>query len=336
MAPNSLLTAERNPTETSSFVFVTGHEFGRRALEGLLSSDEAVRGRLRCALGVQLTPERRAATVGFATVDDLAEGWQFPLLTVSDGSLQTIADDIRRVTPHYLLVVGWSRIVAPDVLDIAREVWGERNAPRNTARYGNIGMHPSPLPLGRGQAPIPWTLINALRRTALSTFFLEDVVDSGSIVEQQWLRVRSKETASSLFLRFADLHFHAGRRLATMLAHRDVHAREQANRDAVVWPRRRVEDSKIDWTQSPDTVERLVRAQQWPYPLPFIPTLGGPIRIVKCVVQEQIASSPGQVLALDADGILLGVAGGVVRLVVAASNCDLARRQLRAGDSLSM
>jgi methionyl-tRNA formyltransferase len=268
-------------------------------------------------------------------IDDLASGWQFPLVTVADGTLRTIANKIHTTAPHYLIVVGWSRIVAPDVLDIPRELWGNGHGPRNTERYGNVGMHPSPLPLGRGQAPIPWTLIKGLTHTALSTFFLEDLVDSGAIVHQDPLEVREAETASSLFVRFADLHFHAGRRLAAMLGDRKVSARNQREADAVVWSRRRPADSQVDWRQSPDAIERFVRAQQWPYPLPFLPTVEGPVRIVSCRVQDRPGGSAGQILEVHANTVVLSVNGGVVRFVVAGSDCELAHRQLGAGHWLT-
>jgi methionyl-tRNA formyltransferase len=75
-------------------------------------------------------------------------------------------------------------------------------------------MHPSPLPVGRGQAPIPWTIIKGLKQTALSVFFLAEEADAGPVIARYDLDVRDNETSASLFYRLGHVHFTAGLDLA--------------------------------------------------------------------------------------------------------------------------
>lgn len=256
---------------TARFVLVTGHTFGDRALQGLVSSEAYQSGALECSLVVQLARQLSGATVGFTVIDALAEGAAIPLLETSDGSLRSIRDDIVSARPDYLLVIGWSRLVAPEVLSVPRSV-NQRGAedPVNAPQYGSLGMHPSPLPVGRGRAPIPWTIIKRLKSTAVTTFFLEESADSGSIAQQHPILISPHETATSLFLRIADLHFHAAAELAGLLATRAVPMTPQREDLATIWPIRRPADSEVDFSQSVEEVLGFVRALQWPYPQAFV------------------------------------------------------------------
>ena len=73
-------------TEPASFVFVTAHQFGQRALEGLLSADEYLDGRLRCTAVFTLSSDNRARTVGFSDLGELCAGAGLPLHTVGQAA----------------------------------------------------------------------------------------------------------------------------------------------------------------------------------------------------------------------------------------------------------
>ena len=58
------------------------------------------------------------------------------------------------------------------------------------------------LPTGRGQAPIPWTIIKDQKKTALSVFFLVSEADAGPLIAQYELDVRNGENNNGRRLRF--------------------------------------------------------------------------------------------------------------------------------------
>ncbi|HET8658235.1 MAG TPA: formyltransferase family protein [Micromonosporaceae bacterium] len=281
-------------------------------------------GHLTCALAVELAPSRRDKTVGFSTVSDLAGSWGFPCTTTIDGTLTSLRGAIRAARPHFVLVIGWSRIVTAEVLDIPMSIWGGGGRVRNTEGYGCIGMHPTRLPQGRGQAPIPWTILRQLPDTALTTFFLEDGVDSGAIIRQDDLPVRCDETAASLFLRFADLHYHAGLVLAHDLAARRVIGNEQDQSLASVWPRRHPSDGLIDLTMPAERVVRLVRAQLGPYPRAYLKVAGVCLRLIagRPRVLHQ-SDRPGRVIAVGPGTLTVTVADGVLDLEVDPRDHDM-------------
>lgn len=64
---------------------------------------------------------------------------------------------------------------------------------------GTINLHASLLPQLRGAAPINWALMNGLKETGLTTFFINEVIDTGKIIDQ-------KKVPISINMNFGELH----------------------------------------------------------------------------------------------------------------------------------
>ena len=52
----------------------------------------------------------------------------------------------------------------------------------NLPSYGTFNLHASLLPQYRGAAPINWAIINREKKTGVSTFFIDDAIDTGEII----------------------------------------------------------------------------------------------------------------------------------------------------------
>ncbi|MCW2932455.1 MAG: hypothetical protein JWM19_3417 [Actinomycetia bacterium] len=249
------MCATINRPDPVRLVLVTGHTFGTRAFEGIFSSAAFLDEKIRVGLMIGLDDSRSAATVGYQPLSWLAAEQGVPYIGTSDGRLSSLAGRIRDAGPAYLLVIGWSRLVGEDILSIPAA--------------GCIGMHPTPLPLGRGQAPIPWTIIKGLKQTALSVFFLAAAADAGPVIAHYDLDVRDSETSASLFYRVGHAHFTAGLDLAERMGGGVVTARAQDEAAATRWPRRRPADGEIRDTMTAAEIGALVRALLGPYPRAF-------------------------------------------------------------------
>lgn len=245
-------------------VIVTGHEFGIRAYEGLLASSAYLDGAIEVALAIGLDESRKNATVGYRSLESLAQENFINYTKTSDGSLLTLRDQVRAVDPHYILVIGWSSLVATEVLDIpgSTEV--------QSFPGGCIGMHPTLLPVGRGQAPIPWTIIKGLERSGLSVFYLEVGPDTGPIIAQYFIPIHKKQTSTSLFYTLAALHSRAGEDLAAKIATGEMKGRVQEEPNATRWPKRRPIDGRVTDGLALAELERLVRALRPPYPPAYV------------------------------------------------------------------
>lgn len=210
---------------------------------------------------------------------------------------------MREAAPDHIFVVGWSQICGPEFLGIL---------PGKV-----IGYHPAPIPRLRGRAAIPWTILLDEPISAGTLFWIDQGVDSGPILEQQFFHVAPDESAETLYAK----HMSA---LATMMpaalaallagtARRQV----QDERCATYATRRTPEDGRIDWSQPAVAIDRLVRAVGRPYPGAFT-TLGGErLAVWRSSLPgeaQRFHAIPGQIVARDDAAMTIQTGHGLLRL----------------------
>jgi methionyl-tRNA formyltransferase len=68
----------------------------------------------------------------------------------------------------------------------------------NMPKLGTINLHGSLLPAYRGAAPIHWAVINGERETGVTTFFLQQEIDTGDILITAKMPIGDDETTGSV------------------------------------------------------------------------------------------------------------------------------------------
>ena len=143
---------------------------------------------------------------------------------------------------------------------LPREVW-------SMPRLGTFNLHASLLPQYRGAAPINWALINGERQTGVTTFMIDEQIDTGRILKQQSYLIEDYDNAGSLH----DTLMEMGSRLVvqTVAEIRDHRTRPQdQDVDHVTLrpaPKLTRELAHIDWSRSAREVNNLIRGLS-PYP----------------------------------------------------------------------
>lgn len=143
----------------------------------------------------------------------------------------------------------------------------------NMPPLGTINLHASLLPQYRGAAPINWVIINGETETGVTTFKLQQDIDTGNILLSERVTITEDETAGELHdeLRLV------GSRLVikTISAFEKGEAREQPqllSPDQVQQlyhaPKIFTKDCRINWEEPVDKVYNLVRGLS-PYPTAF-------------------------------------------------------------------
>ena len=295
-------------------VLVSGHTFGARAFEGVFSSPAFLDRQIEVTLMIGLDEAHAGATVGYQSLRPLAADHGVRHISTSDGRLTSLAGQIRDAGPAYILVIGWSSLIPAEILSVPASLAGP--ADDAAGAFGCIGMHPTKLPHGRGQAPIPWTIIKGCERTALSVFFLAAGADSGPVIAQYDLDVHPRESASSLFYRVAHAHYTAGLDLAGQLASRRVGSIVQDEALATRWPKRRPADGEIFDTMTCREIDALVRALLGPYPRAFVQIDGQKLQIGEVRPVTGPAGRPGGVSEVAERGrVRFRCADGVLDLL---------------------
>jgi methionyl-tRNA formyltransferase len=219
-------------------------------------------------------------------LDDICKRNDWPLTKIrhlSDGSTVRC---VRESNLDWLFIVGWSQIAPLDLLV----------APR----LGCIGMHPTLLPEGRGNAAIPWAIIKNLQTTGVTMFKLDEGIDTGPIIASVEIPIARAETARSLYAKSASGHRRLIRETWPLLHANAVQLSPQDEGCATVWPRRRPADGELNGSMDVETVSRMVRALGEPYPGAYIQ-----ISNRKLIIWEGVSQEP-----LDEDSIRLTFSDG--------------------------
>lgn len=281
---------------TAPFVFTGGVEVSERCLRALGDAGYVP------ALAVGYPPSL-AARSGYRPLREAALRYGCPLIETEDVNAPEVVERIRLTGAVLHLVIGWSQLVGRNLL------W--------LPRHGTVGVHPTRLPEGRGRAPIPWTLIRGLKRSAVTLLFLDEDVDSGDIIDQEEFEVEAEDDASTLYQKIARLHERLLlRHIEAMLAGK-APRRRQDDSQATYWPRRRPDDGRIDWTRPAGEVYNWVRGLTHPYPGAFT-TFGGKTLFVwkasPPLPGRGVTAAPGTVAGLGPEGVWVACGDGEVLL----------------------
>ena len=72
---------------------------------------------------------------------------------------------------------------------------------------GTINVHASLLPQLRGAAPINWAIINGIRKTGLTSFYINEGIDTGDIIIQKEVEISENDDFGSLYNKLKKLSF---------------------------------------------------------------------------------------------------------------------------------
>ncbi len=133
---------------------------------------------------------------------------------------------------------------------------------------GTINLHASLLPDYRGAAPINWAIINGEKRTGVTTFFINEVIDTGDIIKKRGVDINDEMSAGELH----DKLMHVGADLMndtlTDLSNGKLESTNQTEDEGLelnVAPKIFKEDCQIQWTNTLKTNYNKIRGLS-PYP----------------------------------------------------------------------
>ncbi len=131
---------------------------------------------------------------------------------------------------------------------------------------GTFNLHASLLPNYRGAAPINWAIINGETKTGVSTFFIDDKIDTGEMILQEQVSIDPEENAGSLH----DKLMHLGSKLVlqtvSLIRNGSVKTTPQIDSENIKTAYKLNKDNcKINWEDSLDTIYNKIRGLS-PYP----------------------------------------------------------------------
>jgi methionyl-tRNA formyltransferase len=147
-------------------------------------------------------------------------------------------------------------------------------------------------------------------------FFLSEGVDDGDIIGRIEIDIADRETAATLYEKHLAAHVELIRQYAPRLIAGTAPRVTQDHQRATIWPRRTPEDGRVDWNQSVEEVDRLIRAVTRPYPGAFTDTPFGRVTIWRGEPVRGHDQPPGSWVLRDGN-LLVGCGGGCLRVLEA-------------------
>jgi len=258
------------------YCYVSGLRLGVPALEELCAQGRPP------GLVVSYSGEL-AHRCGYLDYETVIRRHDLPHLRTDDINSDEVRDALAEHGVDLMVVAGWSQLVEERVL--AR------------LPLGGVGLHPSPLPVGRGHAPIPWTILRAMRSSAVTLFHLAREAGTGDIVDQSWFDLPGDINATGLYERVGRLQSELLVRHMDALLEGTAPRRPQTGH-ASVWPSRRPSDGQLDLAAAGSDVDRMVRALAAPYPGAFAKFGGARITLCAGALDERVeGGAPGQIVS---------------------------------------
>jgi methionyl-tRNA formyltransferase len=247
-------------------------------------------------------PRGRGQIIAPSPIKEFALQKDLPVLQPEQLKASEFASALASLQPDLIVVVAF-RILPPEVFTIPR--------------LGSFNLHASLLPKYRGAAPINWALIQGEEETGVSTFFLREKVDTGSVLLQARLRIGPNETAGELHDRLAELGSQVVLQTVRAIEVGNVVVKPQDDSLASLAPKIFREDCSVDWNKPSQQVHDFVRGLS-PSPCAWTMLNRKIVRIYRTSIAESAELLPGkkagEIVDVRADRVLVRTQTGVLAL----------------------
>lgn len=243
-------------------------------------------------------PSGRGQQVSHSPVKSFALRHGLDVLQPESLSDPAFIESCATLQPDIIVVVAF-RVLPPQVYSLAK--------------FGSFNLHASLLPKYRGAAPIHRAIISGERESGVTTFFLQEKVDTGNIILQARTPIGEDMTAGELHDVLseigAEIVLHTVRLIET------GSAVPQPQNDALATgaPKIFKEDCRIDWYKDSQTVHNFIRGLS-PRPCAFTYHEGTMIRIYRSKTSDlRHKEQPGKVLE-SANRFIIAAGSGSIEL----------------------
>lgn len=242
--------------------------------------------------GMQLTP---------SPVKQLALQQGLPVLQPKTLKTADIQQAIAALDADVMVVAAYGLILPKAVLQLPR--------------HGCLNIHASLLPRWRGAAPIQRAILAGDTETGITIMQMDEGLDTGDMLLKKTCRIETDDTAQTLHDKLQVLGAVAITETLHELEHGTLHPEKQDATQATYAAKLSKGEAQLDWRKDAVQLDREVRGY---YPFPVAYTILGetPIKILRASLGEGKAMTPGNVIAVDKERILVSCGDGVLALEV--------------------
>jgi methionyl-tRNA formyltransferase len=297
-----------------NIIFMGTPEFAVPSLEALLHSNH----KISSVVTVPDKPQGRGLKISRSPVKEFSLEHNLKVLQPESLKDKNFIQEVSNLNSDLIVVVAF-RILSKEIFNIPR--------------YRAFNLHASLLPKYRGAAPINWAIINGEKETGVTTFFLEEKVDTGNIILQEKCSISDGDDAGMLHDKLMHLGANAVIKTVDMIEsfEGNVQVLHQDNLLASPAPKILKDNCRILWHSPVNSVYNFIRGLS-PHPGAFTFYNGKILKIfkVKICPNQKKDAVPGRII-IENDKIFVDCIDGSVEI------CEIqaeGRKRLNASEFL--
>lgn len=276
-------------------IFAGTPQFAASALAALLEEHQIV-----AVLTQPDRPSGRGMQLMASPVKQLALKHGVQVLQPASLRTEEAQREISALDADVMVVAAYGLILPKTVLDMPR--------------HGCLNIHASLLPRWRGAAPIQRAILAGDAETGITIMQMDVGLDTGDMLLRDSCPIMPNDTAETLHDKLAELGARDIREALRLLQNGGLCPIKQDESEATYAAKLLKSGGQIDWHQDARQLERAVRAFN-PYPASQATFAGAVIKVWRAALVEQ-QGEPGQVLAVDKQGITVACGKDALRLEV--------------------
>lgn len=241
------MNIQSNKMEKLRIVFMGTPEFAVGILDSIIKNKYDVVGVITAAD----KPAGRGQKIKYSAVKEYALQHNLHLLQPTNLKDATFLSELKSLNANLQVVVAFRML--PEV------VW-------NMPPLGTFNLHASLLPHYRGAAPINWAIINGETKTGVTTFFIDDKIDTGAMIMSKDCLINENENAGELHDKLMLLGQSTVIETLELIEKNEIKTTLQVDYDDIKTAYKlNKENCKIDFSKTGTAIHNLIRGLS-PYP----------------------------------------------------------------------
>jgi methionyl-tRNA formyltransferase len=277
-------------------------EFAVASLQAILESKHQV-------VAVVTAPDKpagRGMKIRYSPVKETALQYNLPVLQPLNLKHPEFLEQLKSFQADLFVVVAFRMLPA--------EVW--KMPPK-----GTVNLHASLLPQYRGAAPINWAIINNEKYTGVTTFFIQENIDTGNILFSEKVPIEETECAGELHDKLKTIGARLLIKTVDAIENNSITPIPQDMIDVEglkYAPKIYKDTCKINWSRSVNEIYNLIRGLS-PSPGAFSYLHDGETRLLtkifKASCQQEVHSFPtGTIISDNKTYLKVACTGGFIQV----------------------
>lgn len=286
-------------TKKLNIMFMGTPDFAVECLDKLLKSKHNI-------VGVVTSEDKKAGRGKKIKISDVKQYCIEKSLKIFQPNKLTdinFINEIIKLNPDLIIVVAFRML--PKIL------W-------KIPKLGTINLHASLLPNLRGAAPIHWAIINGLKETGLTTFYINDKIDCGNIIEQSKVKINDNENTGELYNKLKKIGSELLINSIDLIQEKSFKSKVQNNStDYLLAPKLNKKNTRINWNNNSIEISNQIRGLS-PFPVAWstIKSNNKILKIYKSSINNSFNDrhNPGEII-INENKIFISTKDGLLEII---------------------